>query len=108
MNLRAGDQLVSMDVIPAELADQVASSAGDDGSDDVDEGDEVAIALRARGAQELAAVVHALDPEKTCEAMVYGSLFHNAVYHACVEQYADRPLTRIDDVLAAVAASLHG
>ncbi|MEN9795146.1 MAG: hypothetical protein RLZZ150_123 [Bacteroidota bacterium] len=73
-----------------------------------DEGDEVAIALRARGAQELAAVVHALDPEKTCEAMVYGSLFHNAVYHACVEQYADRPLTRIDDVLAAVAASLHG
>ena len=69
---------------------------------------EFAVKLRARGAQELAAVVHALDPEKTCEAMVYGSLFHNAVYHACVEQYADRPLTRVDDVLAAVAASLHG
>jgi DNA gyrase subunit A len=42
MNLRAGDQLVSMDVIPAELADQVASSAGDDVSDDAEEGDEVA------------------------------------------------------------------
>jgi DNA gyrase subunit A len=40
MNLRAGDQLVSMDVIPAELADQVASSASDDA--DADEGDEVA------------------------------------------------------------------
>ncbi|MEY4759696.1 MAG: gyrase subunit, partial [Cyanobacteriota bacterium] len=34
MNLRAGDQLVSMDVIPAELADQVASSAGDEASDE--------------------------------------------------------------------------
>ncbi len=42
MNLRAGDQLVSMDVIPAELADQVASSAGDDVSDDAEEADEVA------------------------------------------------------------------
>jgi DNA gyrase subunit A len=42
MNLRAGDQLVSMDVIPAELADQVASSAGDDASDEAEEGDEVA------------------------------------------------------------------
>lgn len=73
-----------------------------------DEGDDVAIALRTRGAQELAAIVHALDPERTCDVHVYGSLFHNAVYHACVEQYADRPLTRIDDVLAGVAASLHG
>lgn len=72
-----------------------------------DEGDEVAIALRTRGAQELGAIIQALDPERTCEAMVYGSLFHNAVYHACVEQYADRSLTRIDDVPAAVAASLH-
>jgi DNA gyrase subunit A len=37
MNLRAGDQLVSMDVIPAELADQVASSASaeDDDSEEV-------------------------------------------------------------------------
>jgi DNA gyrase subunit A len=42
MNLRAGDQLVSMDVIPAELADQVASSAGDEASDEAEEGDEVA------------------------------------------------------------------
>jgi DNA gyrase subunit A len=47
MNLRAGDQLVSMDVIPAELADQVASSASDDLEDgeigaDAEEGDEVA------------------------------------------------------------------
>jgi DNA gyrase subunit A len=35
MNLRPGDQLVSMDVLPAELADQVASAGvGDDTSDD--------------------------------------------------------------------------
>ncbi len=33
MNLRAGDQLVSMDVIPAELADQVASSASAEDED---------------------------------------------------------------------------
>jgi DNA gyrase subunit A len=35
MNLRAGDSLVSMDVLPAELADQIAASAdeGDEGSD---------------------------------------------------------------------------
>ncbi len=72
-----------------------------------DEGDEVAIALRTRGAEELGAIVHALDPERSCATTVYGSLFHNAVYHACVEQVADRPLSRIDDVLAAVAASLH-
>jgi len=30
MNLRAGDRLVSMDVLPAELADRVASSEGSD------------------------------------------------------------------------------
>lgn len=37
MNLRDGDQLVSMDVLPAELADRVASSAAsdDDESEDV-------------------------------------------------------------------------
>jgi DNA gyrase subunit A len=40
MNLRPGDQLVSMDVLTAELADRVASTA-DAGADD-DEGDEVA------------------------------------------------------------------
>ncbi|MCP9909220.1 DNA gyrase subunit A [Cyanobium sp. BA20m-p-22] len=41
MNLRPGDQLVSMDVLPAELADQVASaSVGDDTPDD--EAEEVA------------------------------------------------------------------
>ena len=35
MNLRPGDQLVSMDVLPAELADQVASAGiGDDTPDD--------------------------------------------------------------------------
>ena len=34
MNLRDGDQLVSMDVLPAELADQVAASSDDD--DDAD------------------------------------------------------------------------
>ncbi|MCP9807207.1 DNA gyrase subunit A, partial [Cyanobium sp. T1B-Tous] len=42
MNLRTGDQLVSMDVIPAELADLVASCAGDDASDDAEAGDVVA------------------------------------------------------------------
>jgi len=38
MNLRAGDSLVSMDVLPAELADQIAASAdeGDEGSDGVE------------------------------------------------------------------------
>jgi DNA gyrase subunit A len=39
MNLRVGDRLVSMDVLPAELADRVASSsaeAGDDESDELD------------------------------------------------------------------------
>ena len=41
MNLRSGDQLVSMDVLPAELADQVASAGvGDDPPDD--EAEEVA------------------------------------------------------------------
>jgi DNA gyrase subunit A len=41
MNLRPGDQLVSMDVLPVELADRVegAAAAGDDDSDA--EGDEV-------------------------------------------------------------------
>jgi DNA gyrase subunit A len=41
MNLRDGDRLVSMDVLPAELADRVASSAESEGSDDEDS-DEVA------------------------------------------------------------------
>jgi DNA gyrase subunit A len=40
MNLRPGDELVSMDVLTAELADRVASTA-DAGADD-EEGDEVA------------------------------------------------------------------
>jgi len=46
MNLREGDRLVSMDVLPAELADRVASSEADVAADDVaaddDESDEVA------------------------------------------------------------------
>lgn len=42
MNLREGDRLVSMDVLPAELADRVASSEADDVAADDDEGDEVA------------------------------------------------------------------
>lgn len=35
MNLREGDSLVSMDVLPVELADQIAASADEDevGSD---------------------------------------------------------------------------
>ncbi|MCP9797355.1 DNA gyrase subunit A [Cyanobium sp. Lug-B] len=40
MNLRPGDELVSMDVLTAELADRVASTA--DAGADEDEGDEVA------------------------------------------------------------------
>jgi DNA gyrase subunit A len=42
MNLREGDRLVSMDVLPAELADRVASSEADEAAADDDEGDEVA------------------------------------------------------------------
>ena len=34
MNLRAGDALVSMDVLPVELADQVAQSSEDSGDED--------------------------------------------------------------------------
>jgi len=41
MNLRPGDQLVSMDVLPAELADQVASAGVGDNTPD-DEAEEVA------------------------------------------------------------------
>ena len=43
MNLRAGDSLVSMDVLPVELADQIAASSeeGDEGSD---EGETAAVA----------------------------------------------------------------
>jgi DNA gyrase subunit A len=37
MNLRPGDRLVSMDVLPVELADRVASSAGADGDDESEE-----------------------------------------------------------------------
>jgi len=48
MNLRAGDQLVSMDVLPVELADRVEVSAGSGADDDVEsdasdgDGDEIA------------------------------------------------------------------
>jgi DNA gyrase subunit A len=42
MNLREGDRLVSMDVLPAELADRLASIEADDVAADDDEGDEVA------------------------------------------------------------------
>jgi DNA gyrase subunit A len=41
MNLRPGDELVSMDVLTAELADRVASTADAAGADE-EEGDEVA------------------------------------------------------------------
>jgi DNA gyrase subunit A len=45
MNLRAGDQLVSMDVLPVELADRVEGSAaaGDDEAETDGEVDEVAV-----------------------------------------------------------------
>jgi DNA gyrase subunit A len=43
MNLRAGDSLVSMDVLPAELADQIAASA-DEGEEGSDEGETAAVA----------------------------------------------------------------
>ena len=42
MNLRNGDRLVSMDVLPAELADRVASSSAEAESDDVEESEDVA------------------------------------------------------------------
>jgi DNA gyrase subunit A len=44
MNLRAGDQLVSMDVLPVELADRVEVSAAGSGDDEADsDSDEVAV-----------------------------------------------------------------
>ena len=42
MNLRPGDQLVSMDVLPVELADRVEGSAASDADDD-EEGDDLAV-----------------------------------------------------------------
>ena len=39
MNLREGDGLVSMDVLPVELADRIAQSAEDDAEDDASSGD---------------------------------------------------------------------
>jgi DNA gyrase subunit A len=42
MNLRSGDQLVSMDVLPVELADRVEVSAAASGDDDSDGDNEVA------------------------------------------------------------------
>jgi DNA gyrase subunit A len=44
MNLRGSDELVSMDVLPAELADRVASSSAETDSEAESEGDEVASA----------------------------------------------------------------
>lgn len=41
MQLRPGDRLVSMDVLPAELADQVALASGDDGEGDGEGAEEV-------------------------------------------------------------------
>jgi DNA gyrase subunit A len=40
MNLRAGDRLVSMDVLPAELADRVASSEASDDDEEAEAADE--------------------------------------------------------------------
>jgi DNA gyrase subunit A len=48
MNLRKGDSLVSMDVLPAELADQIAASADDAGDGD-DAGDVAEAAVAAEG-----------------------------------------------------------
>jgi DNA gyrase subunit A len=48
MNLRKGDSLVSMDVLPAELADQIAASADDVGDGD-DAGDVAETAVAAEG-----------------------------------------------------------
>ena len=42
MQLRPGDQLVSMDVLPVELADRVEGSAASDADDD-EEGDDLAV-----------------------------------------------------------------
>jgi DNA gyrase subunit A len=49
MNLRKGDSLVSMDVLPAELADQIAASA-DEAEDGDDAGDVAETAVAAEGA----------------------------------------------------------
>ncbi|MCP9774196.1 DNA gyrase subunit A [Cyanobium sp. WAJ14-Wanaka] len=50
MNLRNGDQLVSMDVLPAELADRVANASGDDEASALDgPDDEVEEAVSADG-----------------------------------------------------------
>ena len=48
MNLRKGDSLVSMDVLPAELADQIAASA-DEAEDGDDAGDVAETAVAAAG-----------------------------------------------------------
>jgi DNA gyrase subunit A len=48
MNLRKGDSLVSMDVLPAELADQIAASA-DEAEDGDDAGDVAETAVAAEG-----------------------------------------------------------
>ena len=48
MNLRKGDSLVSMDVLPAELADQIAASADDAGDGD-DAGDVAETTVAAEG-----------------------------------------------------------
>jgi DNA gyrase subunit A len=48
MNLRKGDSLVSMDVLPAELADQIAASADDAGDGD-DAGDVAETSVAAEG-----------------------------------------------------------
>ena len=44
MNLRSGDSLVSMDVLPVELADKIASSSDEDESSDIAEGPWVLVA----------------------------------------------------------------
>jgi DNA gyrase/topoisomerase IV subunit A len=64
MNLREGDRLVSMDVLPAELADRVASSAAEEAADDSpaddDEGDEVAAILGFREGGDAAEAANAI------------------------------------------------
>jgi DNA gyrase subunit A len=60
MNLRAGDRLVSMDVLPAELADRVASSSVDSGDEEGDDADGEDTAAASEGPWVLVATASGL------------------------------------------------
>ncbi|MEY3385584.1 MAG: hypothetical protein RIR53_395 [Bacteroidota bacterium] len=70
-----------------------------------DEADAVAMEIRREGALELAQLLTAVPPE--VEVVVYGSLFDNDAYRELVTRFSSRPLTRLDDVIAALAERIH-